>query len=435
MPKKRYALIGVSNRGVYFFMNPILNTYNQYAELVALLDSDRSRLKWANDQAGTNIPTYLPDEFDKMIDQTQPDAVIIACLDALHHEYIIKALNRNIDAITEKPLTIDEQKCAAIVAAKKKSKADVIVTFNYRYGPIATKIKEIIQQGKIGKVISASLHWYLDTYHGASYFNRWNRKREFSGGLSVHKACHHFDLIRWWIDQKAEEVFAYGGLNYYGPKGAHNHLRPDQIGDGRLCTTCDARSECKFYMRWMREEFRKGLMGEKLDEHLDPGQKYEGYSPRMCIFDPDINIEDTYAAVIRYDGGALLTYTLNASSPYEGYRLEIMGTKGKIEHEAFHCPKRLPFPDPGEKPIIYLPLFEGREQIDVINLGGGHGGGDPLTLDEIFIGEDKLCPVKRKAGLEDGIEAVLTGVAVRKSVDEHRPISVAELREMVWKAE
>ncbi len=434
MGKKRYALVGVSNRGVYFFMNPILTTYSRYAELVALLDSDKTRMDWANRQADANIPTYLPNEFDKMIKDTQPDTIIVACRDGLHHEYVIKAFECGIDVICEKPLTIDEEKCSAIVAAKKKSKADIIVTFNYRYAPTATKIKELIEQGKVGKVVSVDLNWYLDTYHGSSYFQRWNRKREISGGLSVHKACHHFDLVHWWIGQSVEEVFAYGKLNFYGPKGVHNPLSPEQIGDGRTCFTCDVRHKCKYYMRWMREEFRKGQIGEKLDEHLDPRQRYEGYTPRMCIYDPEIDIEDTYSAVIKYDGGAFLNYTLNASVPYEGYRLAINGTEGRIEYTEFHAPDRLSFPDPGEQPIIYIPLFGGREQIDVVNLGGGHGGGDPLILDELFIGPDELCPVKRQAGLEDGIEAVLTGVAVRKSVDEHRVISVTDMKKKVWSA-
>ncbi len=432
--RKKYALVGVSNRGIYFFLKQILENYSNYAEMVALLDSDRTRMEMANSKFGQNLPMYNENEFDKMVEQTKPDVILVACRDGLHHIYIIQALKHNLDVITEKPLTIDEEKCAAIIAALKKSKGKVTVTFNYRYAPYATKIRELVEKGKVGRVVSVDLNWYLDTHHGSSYFQRWNRLREISGGLSIHKACHHFDLVNWWIGQKPMEVSAYGALNFYGPKGVHNPLKPEQIGDGRTCLTCDVRHKCKYYMRWYRQEFRKGISTEKIDEHVDTSQRYEGYSPRQCIFDPQINIEDTYAAIVKYDGGAFLNYSLNASMPYEGFRLGINGTEGRIEYTEFHAPNRLPFPDPGEQPVVYIPMFGGREQIDLINLGGGHGGGDPLILDELFIGQDELAPVKRSAGIEDGIDAVLTGVAVHRSANEHKTISVDEMRKRVLSA-
>ncbi len=83
----------------------------------------------------------------------------------------------------------------------------------------------MILDGKIGRVTSVDLNWYIDTYHGASYFKRWNRSRQFSGGLSVHKSTHHFDLVNWWLGQNPEEVFAYGALNYYGPDSEWNPCR------------------------------------------------------------------------------------------------------------------------------------------------------------------------------------------------------------------
>ncbi|MFH1615112.1 MAG: Gfo/Idh/MocA family oxidoreductase [Planctomycetota bacterium] len=434
--KKRYAVVGVSNRAIGMFMDPVLNEYAGYAELVAMMDKGQSRIARYNNSRKVDVPTFAPDQFDTMITKTRPDIVIVACYDSMHHHYIIKALEHNIDVITEKPLTIDEDKCAAIAMAETKSNASVTVTFNYRYTPHATKIKELIAEGKIGKVVSVDLNWYIDTYHGSSYFQRWNRLRKESGGLSVHKSCHHFDLVHWWIDQNPEEVFAYGGRIFYGPDGVHNPLKPDQIRDGRICLCCDVRNSCKYYMRWYSSELRDGgdnSMMTRIDDHVDVSQEYEDYSPRQCIFDPQIDIEDTYSAVIKYDGGAFLNYSLNASVPYKGFSLGINGTHGQIEFKELHAPWRFPFPAPaGDAAITYIPMFGGREQIDTINLGGGHGGGDPLLRDELFIGPDPLTAVRHKAELKDGIEAVLTGVAVYKSVLQGKPVELRKLRTKVF---
>ena len=186
-------------------------------------------------------------------------------------------------------------------------------------------------------------------------------------------------------------------------------------------------------MRWYREEYRSGIAKQHIDEHVNPSVIYEGYSSRQCIFDPEIDIEDTYGALIKYDQGAILNYSLNGSVPYEGFRLGINGTEGRIEFKELHAKNRLPYSTQEvDEPVVYIPMFGGRERIDAINLGGGHGGGDPLMRDELFIGENKLGSVCHKAGLEESIEVVLTGIAMYKSVLEHKMISVDDLCKKVF---
>ena len=423
---KRYAIAGVSNRAISMFMSAITGKYSDVAQLVAMLDKDTGRMRNYNEKNGLSLPGYLPDEFDQMVRETQPDVIIVTCPDSMHHHYIVEALKRDLEVIVEKPLTIDAEKCAAIAAAAQTSRATVILTFNYRYTPAATRIRELLAQGKVGRIVNVELSWYLNTFHGKSYFQRWHRLRENSGGLSITKACHHFDLVRWWIDQRPTEVLAYGGLNYYGPNGPHNPLRPDQIGDGRTCGSCDVARHCKYYMKWASlEEWVRGRE-EKLDDHLDSTQQYEDYRTDQCIYDPQINIEDTYGALIKYEGGAFLSYSLNASVPYEGFRLAINGTEGRIEYKELHGRNILPFSDPvpEQPPILYLPLFGGAERIDVVKLEGDHQGADPVILEELFRGPDPLVPVERRASIDHGIDAVLTGVAVHRSVNEKKMISV-----------
>ena len=85
------------------------------------------------------------------------------------------------DIITEKPMTIDEQKCQAILDAEKKTGKKVTVTFNYRYSPHRQKIYELLRNDTIGKITSVDFHWYLNTSHGADYFRRWHRLRKNGG--------------------------------------------------------------------------------------------------------------------------------------------------------------------------------------------------------------------------------------------------------------
>ena len=430
--KKRYVIVGASHRTMKMFMQPLLTTYRHVGELVGLLDIDAERIRTLNTLFKSDVPAYCADPadplpvFDRMLAKQRPDAVIVASMDSTHHTYIIRALEHGLDVISEKPLTTDEVKCRAILDAERKSKGRVTVTFNYRYSPLATCLRELLQDDLVGRVTNVDLNWYLDTYHGASYFMRWNRVRANSGGLCVHKATHHFDLVQWWIAQRPVEVFAYGARNYYGPDGPRNPSRRD----GRHCPTCAERAQCAYYMRWHRDEWRGAPTGVELDEHVSGLQElnhYKAYDARRCIYDSEIDIEDTYSAVVRYDGGATLSYSLNASAPFEGFRLGINGLNGRLEVTAIDGGVRSPLPEDEPEAIRYFPLFGGCRLIHPPKAAGGHGGGDPLLCDDLFLGPDPQAKVQRLAPLMDGVLSVLTGVAVYRSIERHRPVTIAEL--------
>lgn len=425
--KKRYAICGVSGRALGMFAKPILTLFSGTCELVGLLDPDPARFGLFREQypEQAGIATYGESEFDRMVAETKPDVIITAGRDDTHARYIIAALRHDLDVITEKPMVTTGKDSRGVLDAERASKGKVTVTFNYRYAPIHTKIKEMVMEGKLGRITSIDLNWYLDTYHGSSYFKRWNRERELSGGLSIHKCTHHFDLVNWWIDQKPQEVFAYGALNYYGSEGEANPSRTD----GRHCTTCEEREACDYYSRWNARSKHISVPDDHLGS-LDAGKTtsfpYSGYRPDRCIFDSDIEIEDTYTATVKYDRGALLSYSVNFSLPYEGYRLAINGTKGRIETLEYHMPGRTPFPTPVQT-IDYFPLFGSKETIHVVHREGGHGGGDPLLLEDLFMGESVRRPYRILSGAEDGAYSVATGEAVWRSVLEHRPVEIAEV--------
>ncbi|OUC09152.1 dehydrogenase, partial [Litorilinea aerophila] len=202
-PRKRYALVGTGGRG-RMFVDAICGRYRDNAELVALCDLSQTRVDFYNQQIQEQhglppVPTFHADDFDRMVAETRPEVVIVTTMDATHHIYIIRAMELGCDAITEKPMTVDAEKARAIFDAIERTGRQLRVTFNYRYAPIATKARELIMQGVVGKPLHVNFQWVLDTFHGADYFRRWHREKDKSGGLLVHKATHHFDLINWWI--------------------------------------------------------------------------------------------------------------------------------------------------------------------------------------------------------------------------------------------
>lgn len=424
---KRYAICGLSGRGIWMFVQPLVTKFAASAQLVAMLDKDPLRFEVCRKNApqAKGIPTYSDAEFDRMVAETKPDVIIVTGADHSHAHYVIAALEKGLDAIVEKPMTTNAADARRILDAEARSKGKVTVTFNYRYPAVHRKLKELMLKGVVGRVTSVDLNWYIDTYHGASYFKRWNRTRKGSGGLSLHKCSHHFDLIHWLLDQSPVEVFAYGALNYFGPNGPMN---PRKV-DGRHCADCPDRPQCAYQMRWFPDRAAAQAAAAPKDDHLGSlaPKGYTGYRPDMCVFDSEIDIEDTYTATIKYDKGAIACYSVNYSQPYEGYRLAINGTLGRIETQEFHAPDRTPFPTP-EQTIEYLPLFGGaRETILALKGEGGHGGGDPLLLEDIFLGPDPKRGYEIMAGAKAGALAVALGEGVWRSAATGQPVRIADL--------
>jgi predicted dehydrogenase len=121
--KKRYAIVGVGSR-THMWQSGLYETFQDTSEVVGLCDTNIGRLKFYQDYAkkatGKTIPTYEAKDFDKMIQETKPDTVIVTTVDSFHHQYIIRAMQLGCDVITEKPMTNTDEKCQLVIDAQKK---------------------------------------------------------------------------------------------------------------------------------------------------------------------------------------------------------------------------------------------------------------------------------------------------------------------------
>jgi predicted dehydrogenase len=193
----RVAQVGTGSRGIHWGSDLISN-FADKVELVGLCDINPKRVAAAKEMMRANCPTFV--DFDRMVAETKPDAVLVTTTDSAHYTYIIRAMELGRDVITEKPLCTDEEQCQAILDAERKYGRKLTVAFNARHYPEAKKLKQLLLEKAIGDVISVDYQEYLDIRHGASYFRRWHRLKEYSGTLSVSKSCHHFDQVNWWLD-------------------------------------------------------------------------------------------------------------------------------------------------------------------------------------------------------------------------------------------
>lgn len=425
--KLKIVLVGTGIRGTGFWGKRLIEEYSDILEFVGLCDINPSRLEYGKKYIGATCPTFT--DFEKMVNDTKPELVIVTTKDSTHHEYVIKGLEMGCDVLTEKPLTTDETKCQAILDAEKKSDKNLIVGFNYRWSPYATKVKKLLMKKSIGKLVSVDFHWYLNTYHGASYFRRWHGNMASGGSLWVHKASHHFDLLNWWIDSEPSEVFAYGDLEFYGKNGPFK---------GDNCRTCDHQKECDFYWDITKNEHMMNLYVNH--------EKEDGYIRDNCLFRDDIDIYDKMSAQVKYANNTVLNYSLTTYSPYEGWRVALNGTEGRIEawqdipyfknktiDEAEKHAKEMDQSGKDEisyEPVILHKLWNEHETVQVALEKSGHGGGDKRLHDKIFKSQGTKDEFGRTAGIRDGAMAILIGIGARRSIESGKPIKISDLTDL-----
>ncbi|MDR0960863.1 MAG: Gfo/Idh/MocA family oxidoreductase [Propionibacteriaceae bacterium] len=436
---KRYAVVGTGHR-CQMFLDAIGSDHRDEATLAALIDTNPGRIAVHLDRMAeefgvdpASIATGGPEDLEKIIAEQKIDRVIVTTPDYTHADIIVRSLEAGADVVSEKPLTIDAASAQAIAEAVERTGRDVVVTFNYRYSPRNSALKEVIQSGEIGQVTSVAFEWVLDTAHGADYFRRWHRDKKNSGGLLIHKASHHFDLVNWWIDDVPARVYAAGGVKFYGAENADARglgpRSPRGTHDGphspyELDLRTDPRLE-KLYLE---------------QEH------YDGYLRDQDVFAPGVTTEDNLSVVVTYAGGPSLSYSLNAHSPWEGYRVAVNGTEGRAEltvversgvlfaddHVTVLDPSFTadesadPLRPTGERLLVQKHFGRAEERAITAVGPGGHGGGDRLLLQDVFAGPGE-DPLGRPSDWGDGVNAIAVGICGNVSLAEGRPVTPEEL--------
>ena len=400
---KRYAIVGASHRCYKMFVVGLEEYIGKTVEFVGIYDTNRTRCEVFKKTLGDSFNIYS--DFDQMLDTERPDAVLVATADDSHADYVVRSLDKGYDVLCEKPLTNTYESCLAIREAEKRGGKRVIVTFNCRFMPYFAKLKEVLGEGKIGKVYSVNYEYTLNRWHGGDYFKRWHRMMKNSQGMLVHKSTHHFDIVNWLLEDEPVKVSALGNRIYFGnPEKSY----------AKRCKECPKAAEC--------ESFRS--QSEALDEELYWKAEHEdGYIRDKCAFLPDSDIYDNMSVSVQYSRGTLLTYSLNLFSMREGYTINLTGERGNILAHCFNTG----YGAKEEKyEIIVLTKGGEVERITFDKSEGSHGGGDKKLRAMLFGYGDIPDELGQCADSFAGVSSAMIGIGANESIASGRTYDLKE---------
>jgi len=292
--------------------------------------------------------------------------VLIGSENRFHEEHILAALQANKHVFTEKPVATTIESCESILSAFTQSDCLLSVGFTLRYSPHYRKIKQLIDAGAIGQIVSLEFNESLKVGHGSWIMSCWRRFAENSGGHMLEKCCHDVDIVNWFLDSRAIKVASFGGLNVFKPENINLYERL-----------------------------------EKAENKLNPYKDFNRKLPENPFLS-EKTVNDNQVAILEYENGVRATFHTNLNCGIPERRMYICGTEGAIRSDVMS----------GLIQLNKIGSSEGLQDVSTSSFGG-HGGGD-----DVLGGEVADCMLKGTlpaAGLNDGITAAVTCLEIDRA--------------------
>ncbi len=381
MKKLKVILIGAGGRGMSY--TDTMGDMPEQFEVIAVAEPIASRRNYVKEKH--NIPDNMCfDDWKPLIELGKiADVAVIATMDRDHLAPSLAAIDLKYDLLLEKPIAPEPEDCKKITEAAEKNGVKVVICTVLRYTDIFIQLKDILDSGRIGKVMSINHEECVGNVHQSHSFVRgnWgNTKR--SSNMILQKSCHDMDIVQWLHGKKCKKVQSFGSLTYFceanAPEGA-----PDYCIQG-----CPMQDTClynavKLYLDDKDNEWFRGASTREVnptDEMVKAAITNTQYG--KCVYKCDNDVVDHQTVNMLFEDDITVTFTMNAFNKGGRY-IHIMGTKGDL-HAALDKDTPITLYDFAKDKTETIPLVAA----DGIN--GGHGGGDYgiiKTLYEYLIGE------------------------------------------------
>ncbi len=367
----KLILIGAGQRGMIYARL----AHQKGHKIAAVADWESSRRQIARDEFG--IPGHLCFESgDELLSLDRlGEAAIIATMDREHYRQAISAMNKGYHLLLEEPISPVPEEVLEIEETANRLNRHVVVCHVLRYSPFFRCIKEILDSGKIGRVISVQHNENIGNFHFAHSFVRGNWRREDqTSTLMMQKSCHDMDLMVWLLGSECRKAASFGGLSYFKAENA-----PE--GAALRCADCPLREKCRFsaYLCYLP------VMGGWPAAVLTENQTREGLleairtgSYGRCVFHCDNDVCDHQVTILEFKNGATVTFNLSGFTNRMMRTLKIMGENGEIRASE------------GENEIevtMFAPNGIAQTVSEVIHpqkTFSGHGGGDSGIVEDFL---------------------------------------------------
>lgn len=386
MKKLTAALVGAGNRGCIYADYSLAE--KDELEIIAVVDTNPVHRKEAKERYKLSDENCFVSLDDFLARQISCDFIINATMDEAHYETAKKIMEAGYDMLLEKPIVNNEKELLELQKIANQKGVRVVICHVLRYTPFYKKIKEIIQSGKIGKIMTMEMNEHVGIAHFIDSFVRGKWKSEARCGSSflLQKSCHDMDLLCWLNNgTQPKKVFSFGSRSLF--------IKENRPKDStKYCYNCPHNEVCLYSAQKIHLEidsmpFQTWLdMGKPIDaitkEEKREWLKTSEYG--LCAYESGGDITDRQTVNVEFENGSTAVFTMVGATSMPGRYIHICGTAGEIEGrmESGKFVLRI-FNRSGER------FWYDEEEIDVSKAvqaneekGGGHSGGDYSIMRE-----------------------------------------------------
>lgn len=399
MPPVRIAVVGAGNRGSAYGRWAAADP--QRATVVAVAEPNPVRRARFAAEHGIEPAREFTDWRELAEAGRVADAVVIATLDDDHVEPSVAFAEQGYHILLEKPIARTPQECRTITDAVEKAGVIFAVGHVLRYAPYTTGVKQIIESGRLGQIVSIQHLEPIGFWHHAHSYVRGNwRSAALSSFALLTKSCHDIDWLQFVMGRPITRVASFGGLTHFTPE-----QRPE--GAGERCVDCAVESRCPYSaVRLYRGLFDAGHtdwpLGAVIDEHtpqaLEAALRDGPYG--RCVYGGQNDVVDHQVVALEFAGGASGVFTMVAFSEGGHRNTRVFGSRGELRCD-------------GETIEIHDFLTRQTERIPVGDFGdhtagGGHGGGDARLIAAFVDAVASDDPARVLSGARDSLLSHLT---------------------------
>ncbi len=414
MTRATAVIAGCGNRGK--------DAYGFYAlskpenlKIVAIADPDPRK------REAMGIAHAIPEgrrfsDWEEMVSMGKiADAAIISTMDSDHVEPAISFMDTGYDLLLEKPIDSTPEGTMKVVQKTKETGRKVMVAHVLRYSSFFSKLKELIDSGRIGKLVAIEHKENIGFFHFAHSYVRGNwRKTSESGPVILTKSCHDLDILYWLAGNPCTSLSSYGSLTFFKAES-----QPEKAAD-RCTEDCGAEADCpysamKIYMSgntgWPVSTITSDLTEEGIERALRKGP----YG--RCVFSCDNDVADHQVVSMLFGEDITVNFLLAGFTEEIARTIRVFGTEGEIRG---HFEKRelqiMNFGKDRETIIAHAPVV------------GSHGGADFQMMDVFIDMIDESRSTDILTTPEDSVESHMMAFAAEESRALSKVVDMNEFR-------
>ena len=327
MEKVKLAIIGTGLRGAYTYA-PLIAKYKDKCEIVAFVENKKGRRDLFLEKYPVDKDMVFDNLNDFIAHDKLADAVIISHYDLLHYDTAQVLLVKGYDVLVETPVANSLDRLVHLKEYSLKNKDRLfMVAYNNRYSSFYTKLKEIVDDKKLGDLINISYNVDIGYQNFVHNYVRGNwRITSDTATIMLTNSCQDIDMMINLSKGKCQKVSCFSDLRIFNWENFNTKMSEN-------CFRCGEEESCPFSAKkiYLQEDklINNSVHINPTKDNLEAILKQGPYG--KCVFYCDNDVCDNLTSIFKFDNKVTSNFNINAFTKESDKKIRLFFKEGEVE--------------------------------------------------------------------------------------------------------